>query len=305
MNFQDILFKKEDQIAWITINRPHKRNAFRPETVIEMIRALDDAIEDPLIGVIVLSGQGKEAFCSGGDQSIRGDEGYKDQTGRESLNVLTFQKRLRSCPKPTIAMVSGYAIGGGHVLHVMCDMTIAAEHAIFGQTGPRVGSFDGGFGAGYLASIIGQKKAREIWFLCRQYTAQEALAMGLVNVIVPYENLEATTLSWCQTILKHSPMALSCLKAAFNADIDGQSGIQELAGLATMLYYKTDEAKEGKRAFLEKRTPNFQHFRGNHAEPSTSCHSSIASTLDRGGPAENSDRIDQPCGDRDTACTST
>ncbi len=262
MIFSDILYKKENQIAWITINRPHKRNAFRPETVLEMIEALDDAILDPTVGVVVLSGYGKEAFCSGGDQSIRGDEGYRDEHGREGLHVLTFQKRLRSCPKPTIAMVSGYAVGGGHVLHVMCDLTIAAEHAIFGQTGPKVGSFDGGFGSSYLAHIVGQKKAREIWFLCKQYTAKEALEMGLVNVVVPYEELEATTVAWCQKMLQHSPMALACLKAAFNADIDGQSGIQELAGLATMLYYKTDEAKEGKQAFLEKRAPNFERFRG-------------------------------------------
>jgi naphthoate synthase len=265
MKFEDILYKKESQIAWITINRPQKRNAFRPLTVKEMIFALEDAIEDLDIGVIVLSGQGKEAFCSGGDQSVRGDEGYKDLDGKESLNVLKFQKILRSSPKPTIAMVSGYAIGGGHVLHVLCDLTIAADNAIFGQVGPKVGSFDGGFGASYLAHIVGQKKAREIWYMCRQYNAREALMMGLVNVVVPYEELLATTKEWCATLLSRSPTALSCLKAAFNADIDGQSGIQELAGLATMLYYKTDEAKEGKQAFIEKREPNFQPFRGKYA----------------------------------------
>lgn len=293
MNFQDILFEKQDQIAWITIHRPHKRNAFRPQTVLEMMHALDDAIEDTEIGVIVLSGYGKEAFCSGGDQSIRGDEGYKDDFGRESLNVLTFQKKLRSCPKPTIAMVAGYAIGGGHVLHVLCDMTIAADNARFGQVGPKVGSFDGGFGSSYLAHIVGQKKAREIWFMCRQYSAKEALDMGLVNVVVPYEELKSTTIEWCRTLLSHSPTALSCLKASFNADIDGQSGIQELAGLATMLYYKTDEAKEGKQAFLEKRKPNFQKYRGKNA------------TMDRRDTAENVDSIHQSCCDRDAFSAKT
>lgn len=293
MNFQDILFEKQDQIAWITIHRPHKRNAFRPQTVVEMMHALDDAIEDSEIGVIVLSGYGKEAFCSGGDQSVRGDEGYRDDFGRESLNVLTFQKKLRSCPKPTIAMVAGYAIGGGHVLHVLCDMTIAADNARFGQVGPKVGSFDGGFGSSYLAHIVGQKKAREIWFMCRQYSAKEALDMGLVNVVVPYEELKSTTIEWCRTLLSHSPTALSCLKASFNADIDGQSGIQELAGLATMLYYKTDEAKEGKQAFLEKRKPNFQKYRGKNA------------TMDRGDTAENVDSIHQSCCDRDAFSAKT
>jgi naphthoate synthase len=293
MNFQDILYEKQDQIAWITINRPQKRNAFRPQTVLEMMHALDEAIEDTEIGVVVLSGYGKEAFCSGGDQSVRGDEGYRDDFGRESLNVLTFQKKLRSCPKPTIAMVAGYAIGGGHVLHVLCDMTIAADNARFGQVGPKVGSFDGGFGSSYLAHIVGQKKAREIWFMCRQYSAQQALDMGLVNVVVPYEDLKSTTIEWCRTLLSHSPTALSCLKASFNADIDGQSGIQELAGLATMLYYKTDEAKEGKQAFLEKRKPNFQKYRGKNA------------TLDRGHKAENVDSIDQSCCDRDAFSAKT
>lgn len=293
MNFADILYHKEAQIAWITINRPFKRNAFRPKTVLEMIQALDDAIEDPTIGVVVLTGQGKEAFCSGGDQSVRGDEGYQDAQGRESLNVLTFQKKLRSCPKPTIAMVSGYAIGGGHVLHVLCDLTIAAEHSIFGQVGPKVGSFDGGFGASYLAHIVGQKKAREIWFLCKQYSAKEALAMGLVNLVVPYEQLLDTTKEWCNTLLSHSPIALSCLKASFNADIDGQAGIQELAGLATMLYYKTDEAKEGKQAFLEKRAPNFQPFRGKHAY------------LAKGDSSQDLDSIDQSSNHRNVDFSQT
>ncbi len=293
MNFEDILYYKENQIAWITINREHKRNAFRPKTVIEMIQALDDAIEDHAVGVVVLSGRGKEAFCSGGDQSVRGDEGYRDQQGRESLNVLTFQKKLRSCPKPTIAMVSGYAIGGGHVLHVLCDMTIAADNSIFGQVGPKVGSFDGGFGASYLAHIVGQKKAREIWFMCKQYSAQEAQAMGLVNLVVPYEKLLSTTIEWCNTLLSHSPIALSCLKASFNADIDGQAGIQELAGLATMLYYKTDEAKEGKQAFLEKRSPDFQRFRGKHAH------------LDTRDSPQDLDSIDQSCDHRDAVVSKT
>jgi naphthoate synthase len=288
MSFSDIIYKKQDQIAWIIINRPEKRNAFRPKTVDEMLFALNDAIADRDVGVVVLTGEGKDAFCSGGDQSIRGDEGYKDFDGKESLNVLQFQKLLRSCPKPTIAMVSGYAIGGGHVLHVLCDLTIAADHSIFGQVGPKVGSFDGGFGSSYLGRIVGQKKAREIWFMCRQYTAQQALDMGLVNIVVPYEKLLQTTKEWCQTMLNYSPTALSCLKAAFNAELDGQAGIQELAGLATMLYYKTAEAKEGKQAFLEKRAPNFQPFRG-HNE-----------SMDRSDKTENMDSIDQPSSDRDT-----
>lgn len=268
-NFEDIIYKKEDQIAWIIINRPKKRNAFRPETVEEMIIAIEDARKDPSIGVLVLSGQGKEAFCSGGDQSIRGETGYCHEDGSEHLNVLEFQKLLRSFPKPTIAMVAGYAIGGGHVLHILCDMTIAADHSIFGQVGPKVGSFDGGFGAGYLSRIVGHKKAREIWFMCRQYTALEALEMGLINSIVPYEQLEQTTRQWCQTLLSHSPLALRCLKSAFNAECDGQAGLQELSGNATMLYYMTKEAQEGKNAFLEKRKPNFSQFRKGLIETTT------------------------------------
>jgi naphthoate synthase len=225
-----------------------------------MRQALTDAREDPSIGVIILTGAGHQAFCSGGDQNVRGDGGYEDNDGIPRLNVLDFQREIRTCPKPVIAMVSGYAIGGGHVLHLVCDLTIASENAIFGQVGPKVGSFDGGFGASYLARIVGQKKAREIWYLCRQYSAQEALEMGLVNTIVPCDKLEAATLEWCSEILKHSPLALRCMKSAFNADCDGQTGLQELAGNATLLYYMTDEAKEGHRAFLEKRNPDFSQF---------------------------------------------
>ncbi len=236
------------------------RNAFRPLTVDEMAHALNDARHDPQIGVIVLTGQGKEAFCSGGDQKIRGEAGYADHQGVERLNVLDFQRQIRTCPKPVIAMISGYAIGGGHVLHVVCDLSIAADNAIFGQVGPRVGSFDGGFGSSYLSRIVGQKKAREIWFLCRKYSAKEALDMGLVNCVVPYERLEETTYAWCQEILQHSPMAIRCLKAAFNADCDGQAGLQELAGNATMLFYMTEEGQEGRNAFLEKRAPDFSQF---------------------------------------------
>lgn len=259
-NYQDILYHKNEGIAKITINRPEVRNAFRPLTVQEMSHALNDARDDQEIGVIILTGQGKEAFCSGGDQRIRGDAGYTDLSGIHRLNVLDFQKEIRACPKPVIAMVSGYAIGGGHVLHVMCDLTIAAEHSIFGQVGPKVGSFDGGFGASYLARLVGQKKAREIWYLCRKYTAQEALDMGLINCVVPYEKLEETTINWCREILQHSPLAIRCLKSAMNADCDGQAGLQELAGNATLLYYMTEEAQEGHKAFLEKRKPNFAQF---------------------------------------------
>ncbi len=258
--YQDILYHKMGGVAKISINRPQVHNAFRPETVREMIDALHNARYDENIGVIILTGEGGKAFCSGGDQKIRGDGGYSDDEGLHSLNVLEFQKEMRGCPKPFIAMVAGYAIGGGHVLHVMCDLTISAEHSMFGQTGPKVGSFDGGFGASYLARIVGQKKAREIWYLCRQYTAQEALEMGLVNHVVPYEDLETETLKWCDEILQHSPLALRCLKSAFNADCDGQAGLQELAGNATLLYYLSDEAKEGHSAFLEKRKPNFNKF---------------------------------------------
>ncbi|MBI3211784.1 MAG: 1,4-dihydroxy-2-naphthoyl-CoA synthase [Simkania negevensis] len=260
LSFTDIKYQKAGGVAKITINRPHIHNAFRPLTVREMMEALDDARYDEKIGVVILTGEGKNAFCSGGDQTVRGNEGYQDEYGTQSLNVLDFQKMIRSIPKPVIAMVSGYAIGGGHVLQVICDLTIAADHSIFGQVGPKVGSFDGGFGACYLAEIIGQKKAREIWYLCRQYSAEEALKMWLINHVVPYEELEKTTLEWCDKILEHSPLALRCLKAAFNADLDGQAGLQELAGNATLLYYMTEEASEGHCAFLEKRKPNFSKF---------------------------------------------
>jgi naphthoate synthase len=259
-SYQDILYHKAEGIAKITINRPEVRNAFRPLTIEEISHALGDARNDQTIGVVILTGQGKEAFCSGGDQKVRREAGYADLEGTPRLNVLDLQKEIRSCPKPIIAMVSGYAIGGGHVLHLMCDLTIASNEAIFGQVGPKVGSFDGGFGAAFLARIVGQKKAREIWFLCRQYSAKEALEMGLINCVVAYEELESTTLAWCREILSHSPLALRCLKAAFNADCDGQAGLQELAGNATLLYYMTEEAQEGHRAFLEKRKPNFQRF---------------------------------------------
>lgn len=259
-SYQDIKYSKYEGIAKITICRPQVRNAFRPLTVDEMMHALNDARNDSTIGVIVLTGEGKEAFCAGGDQKIRGDSGYADLHGVHRLNVLDFQKQMRACPKPIVAMVAGYAIGGGHVLHVMCDLTIAADNAIFGQVGPRVGSFDGGFGSSYLARIVGQKKAREIWFLCRQYNAQQALEMGLVNCVVPYEKLEETTIQWCREMLAHSPIALRCLKAAMNADCDGQSGLQELAGHATMLYYMTEEGQEGRNAFIEKRKPDFSRF---------------------------------------------
>lgn len=259
--YDDIKFEAtDDGIAKITINRPHVRNAFRPETVKEMQDAFDHCRNEPSIGVIILTGEGKEAFCSGGDQKIRGNEGYVDESGIPRLNVLDLQKQIRSIPKPVIAMVAGYAIGGGHVLHVVCDLTIAADNAKFGQVGPKVGSFDGGLGSSYLARIVGQKKAREIWYLCRQYNAQEALEMGLVNCVVPYENLEEETMQWCREILRHSPLALRCLKSAFNADCDGQIGLQELAGNATLLYYMSEEAQEGKQAFVEKRKPDFSRF---------------------------------------------
>jgi len=258
--YTDIKYHKYNGIAKITINRPQIHNAFRPLTVAEMIKALENARNDEEIGVIILTGEGRNAFCSGGDQSIRGDAGYADGEGVHRLNVLDFQRDIRSCPKPIVAMVSGYAIGGGHVLHVMCDLTIAADHSVFGQTGPKVGSFDGGFGASYLARIVGQKKAREIWYLCRQYTAKEALEMGLVNHVVPYEDLERTTVEWCVKMLEHSPLSLRCLKSALNADCDGQAGLQELAGNATLLYYMSEEAQEGHRSFLEKRKPDFSKF---------------------------------------------
>lgn len=262
LEFEDIIFEKsEEGIAKITINRPEVRNAFRPLTVREMQQALEDAREDSEIGVIILTGAGEKAFCSGGDQRIRGDAGYQDSgTGHLRLNVLDFQRQIRSCPKPVVAMVAGYAIGGGHVLHVMCDLSIAADNAVFGQTGPKVGSFDGGYGSSYLARIVGQKKAREIWFLCRQYDARQALEMGLVNTVVPLAQLEEETIQWCREMLRMSPIALRCLKAAMNADCDGQAGLQELAGNATMLFYMSEEGQEGRNAYLEKRPPDFSRF---------------------------------------------
>ncbi|WP_196158813.1 1,4-dihydroxy-2-naphthoyl-CoA synthase [Reinekea sp. G2M2-21] len=258
--YEDIYYHKAEGIAKITINRPEVRNAFRPQTVKEMIHALADARFDAGIGVVIFTGQGDMAFCSGGDQRVRGNAGYKDEQGVHHLNVLDLQKDIRSCPKPVIAMVAGFSIGGGHVLHLVCDLTIAADNARFGQTGPKVGSFDGGFGASYLASIVGQKKAREIWLLCRQYNAQEALDMGLVNRVVPLADLETETVDWARTILQHSPLALRTLKSAFNAGLDGQSGIQELAGNATMMFYMTEEGQEGRDAYLEKRHPDFKKF---------------------------------------------
>ncbi|TFH01567.1 MAG: 1,4-dihydroxy-2-naphthoyl-CoA synthase [Calditrichales bacterium] len=258
--FEDITYHKFEGIAKITINRPQVRNAFRPQTVVEMMKALDDSRNDAEIGVIILTGQGDKAFCSGGDQKIRGDAGYVDNKGIHRLNVLDFQRQIRTCPKPVIAMVAGYAIGGGHVLHLVCDLTIAADNAVFGQTGPKVGSFDGGYGAGYMARIVGQKKAREIWYLCRQYNAQQALDMGLVNTVVPLERLEEETVQWCREILENSPLAIRCLKSALNADCDGQAGLQELAGNATMLFYMTEEGQEGRNAFVEKRKPDFKKF---------------------------------------------
>ena len=259
-SYTDILYEKAEGIAKITINRPEVRNAFRPQTVQEMIKALDDARDDAGIGVVILTGAGDKAFCSGGDQKIRGDAGYDDGQGVHRLNVLDFQRQIRTCPKPVVAMVAGYAIGGGHVLHVMCDLTIAADNAVFGQTGPKVGSFDGGYGSSYLARIVGQKKAREIWFLCRQYNAEQALEMGLVNTVVPLERLEEETVTWCREMLQHSPIALRCLKSALNADCDGQAGIQELAGNATMLFYMSEEGQEGRNAFQQKRKPDFSKF---------------------------------------------
>ena len=259
--YQDIsLEKTQDGIGKITIKRPEVRNAFRPQTVVELKQAFDHCRDDSSIGVVILTGKGKEAFCAGGDQKVRGEGGYKDDRGKARLNILDVHKQIRSLPKPVIAMVSGFAIGGGHVLHVVCDLTIASDNAVFGQTGPRVGSFDGGLGSSYLSRIVGQKKAREIWYLCRKYTAQEALKMGLVNHVVPYEQLEEETLKWCREILKHSPLALRCLKTALNADCDGQIGLLDLAGNATLLYYLSEEAKEGHKAFLEKRPPDFSKF---------------------------------------------
>jgi naphthoate synthase len=258
--YKEILFQQYQGIARISINRPEKHNAFTPLTVQEMSEAMELARQNPEIGVIILSGEGGKAFCSGGDQSVRGHGGYIGEDTVPRLNVLDLQMQIRRIPKPVIAMVAGWAIGGGHVLHVVCDLSIAADNARFGQTGPNVGSFDGGFGASYLARVVGQKKAREIWFLCDQYDAQDALQMGLVNKVVPLDQLEETTVAWCQKILEKSPMALRMLKSSFNAELDGQAGIQELAGNATLLYYLSDEAKEGKNAFLEKRKPDFSKY---------------------------------------------
>ncbi|HEU4480533.1 MAG TPA: 1,4-dihydroxy-2-naphthoyl-CoA synthase [Actinomycetota bacterium] len=259
-DYEDIIYETGEGIAKITINRPEVRNAFRPKTLFELSDAFNIARDDPAIGVIILTGQGPLAFCSGGDQRIRGDDGYKDDKGIGRLNVLDLQVQIRRTPKPVIAMVAGYAIGGGHVLHVVCDLTIAADNARFGQTGPKVGSFDGGYGAGLLARMVGQKKAREIWFLCEQYDAQEALAMGLVNKVVPLDELEDETIRWAKRILKMSPLALRMLKASLNADTDGLAGIQQLAGDATLLYYLSEEAQEGRNAYVEKREPRFDRF---------------------------------------------
>jgi naphthoate synthase len=263
--YTDILYHKADGIAKVTINRPAKRNAFRPETIMEMHDAFIDAREDPSVGVVLLTGagphtDGKYAFCAGGDQSVRGPAGYVGSDGVPRLNVLDLQKLIRSMPKVVIALVAGYAIGGGHVLHLVCDLTIAAENGIFGQVGPKMGSFDGGFGSSYLARIVGQKKAREIWFLCRQYDAKQALDMGLVNTVVPVAELETEGIKWARDILQHSPLAIRCLKSAFNAELDGQSGIQELAGNATLLYYMSEEAKEFHSAQREKRKPDARKF---------------------------------------------
>nr|AUG32820.1 Naphthoate synthase [Paulinella longichromatophora] len=262
-NYEDILFDRcKEGIARITINRPTKRNAFRPQTVTELCDAFSHVRDDINVGVVLLTGigpasDGRYAFCSGGDQKVRGDGGYIDQSGLPRLNVLDLQRIIRSLPKVVIALVAGYAIGGGQVLHLLCDLSIAADNAIFGQTGPRVGSFDGGFGASFLARLVGQRKAREIWFLCRQYNASQALTMGLVNTIVPLDMLEYEGVCWAQEILRHSPTSIRCLKAAFNAETDGMAGIQELAGQATHIFYRTEEGKEGQKAFLEKRNPDF------------------------------------------------
>ncbi|HVR42152.1 MAG TPA: 1,4-dihydroxy-2-naphthoyl-CoA synthase [Thermoanaerobaculia bacterium] len=260
--FEDIRWERtDDGIGKITINRPEVRNAFRPRTVAELRQAFEMARDNPDIGVVILTGEGPEAFCSGGDQKVRGNAGYVGEDGVPRLNILDVQKQIRSLPKPVIAMVAGYAIGGGHVLHVVCDLTIAADNAKFGQTGPKVGSFDGGLGAAYLARIVGQKKAREIWFLCRQYDANQALEMGLVNAVVPLARLEEETLQWCREILGMSPLAIRCIKTALNADCDGQIGLLDLAGNTTLLYYMTEEAQEGRNAFVERRKPDFRKFK--------------------------------------------
>ncbi len=258
--FTDVTYETADGIAKITICRPEVRNAFRPHTLFELRDAFEIARDDPAVGVIIFTGEGPDAFCSGGDQRVRGDDGYRDDKGIGRLNVLDLQIQIRRLPKPVIAMVAGYAIGGGHVLHIVCDLTIAADNARFGQTGPRVGSFDGGFGSGLLARIVGQKKAREIWYLCEQYDAQAALDMGLVNTVVPLADLEVQTVAWARKMLQHSPLALRMLKASMNAADDGLAGIQQLAGDATLLYYMTEEAQEGKNAYLEKRRPEFERF---------------------------------------------
>ncbi len=259
-DYTDILYDYAEGIAKITINRPEVRNAFRPQTVFELGDAFRRAHEDDRVGVIILTGAGKQAFCSGGDQKIRGHGGYVGDDGVPRLNILEVQRQIRTIPKPVVAMIAGYAIGGGHVLHVVCDLSIAADNAIFGQTGPKVGSFDAGYGSTLLARNVGQKKAKEIWFLCRQYNAQQALDMGLVNAVVPLDRLEEETVQWCREMLEMSPLALRFLKAAFNADTDGYAGLQQFAGDATLLYYLTDEAKEGRNAFVEKRKPDFSAY---------------------------------------------
>ncbi len=259
-SYQDILFDYFEGIARITINRPEVYNAFRPETNIEMLDAMEICRENQDIRVVILTGTGDKAFCSGGDQNVKGTGGYVGQDGVPRLNVLDLHKKIRSLPKPVVAMVNGYAIGGGHVLHVVCDLTIASDNARFGQTGPKVGSFDAGFGSSYLARHVGQKKAREIWFLCQQYTAQEALEMGLVNKVVALQELENTTVEWCQIMMKRSPLALRMIKRGLNAELDGQAGIMEMAGDATLMYYLLEEAQEGRNAFLEKRDPDFSKF---------------------------------------------
>ncbi len=259
-DFKEILFEEFDGIAKITINRPRYRNAFTPLTTAEMSKALAWCREAQRIGVVILTGAGDKAFCSGGDMNVKGRGGYVGGDGVPRLNVLDVQKQIRSLPKPVIAMVNGYAIGGGHVLHIVCDLTIASENAVFGQTGPKVGSFDAGFGASYLARIVGQKRAREIWFMCRQYSAAEAERMGMVNKVVPLDRLEDECVQWAQTMMERSPLALRMIKAGLNAELDGQAGIQELAGDATMLYYFLDEAQEGGKAFLEKRKPDFKKY---------------------------------------------
>lgn len=259
-DYTDIRYETADGIAKITIDRPEVRNAFRPQTVNEMAHAFDVARHDPDVGVVVLTGQGPDAFCSGGDQRIRGDDGYVDERGIGRLNVLDLQIQIRRLPKPVVAMVAGYAIGGGHVLHVCCDLTIAADNARFGQTGPKVGSFDGGYGINLLARQIGEKRAKEIWFLCRQYDARTALEWGLVNAVVPLEDLEAETVRWCREMLRMSPLALRLLKAGYNAGVDGLAGVQHLAGDATLLFYMTEEAQEGRDAFVDKRAPDFTRF---------------------------------------------